>query len=81
MSLRNLLGSLLFGAMGLIAAFLVVYGAWGGLVKRRIVRSVAKETYYTGREAVAQGLLRIVVGGVALWLIVRVLGATNWSSG
>jgi len=50
----------------LAAAIFLAYGTWAGLVQRRILAR-AHGTYNTGRRAVIQGLVYVVIG---LWFLV-----------
>jgi len=50
----------------LAAAIFLIYGTWAGLVQRRILAR-AHGTYNTGRRAVLQGLIYVVIG---IWFLV-----------
>ncbi len=58
-----------------VALWLVVNGAYAGIVRRGVQRSYRRGDYVRGRSAVIEGVFRVVLGSAILalnaWLILH----------
>lgn len=72
--MNRAIGILFFVVTSAVGLWLIGYGVYAGLIRRRLQRPYRPGDYVVGRAAAAEGLFRIAVGigllATDLWLLV-----------
>ncbi|HSD19069.1 MAG TPA: hypothetical protein VLC54_03465, partial [Anaeromyxobacter sp.] len=68
------IGIFFFGLTSAVGLWLMGYGVYAGLIRRRLQRPHRPGDFFVGRAAVVEGLFRIAVGGALIalnvWLLI-----------